>query len=87
MRLKLSFGHQELFSDYPDNDRVTVEQALKSVETSHPNIHRRMCNRDGELRKSLPVFINGDHIRYRNGMTTEVKEGDEIYVVPLITGG
>jgi molybdopterin converting factor small subunit len=41
----------------------------------------------GRLRESLPVFVNGEHIRYRQGMQTVLKEGDEIYVIPLIAGG
>jgi molybdopterin synthase sulfur carrier subunit len=39
------------------------------------------------LRESLPVFINGEHIRYRQGLQTELKNGDEVYVIPLIAGG
>jgi molybdopterin converting factor small subunit len=87
MRLKLSYGRQVLFSDFSENGRVTVEQILKSTESSHPDIYKRLCNREGLLRDSLPVFVNGDHIRYRNGLKTEVTDGDEVYVVPLLTGG
>jgi molybdopterin converting factor small subunit len=35
----------------------------------------------------LPVFVNGENIRYQNGMATELHDGDEVYIVPLITGG
>ena len=87
MRLKLTYGRQKLLSHYSEKDEVTVKQILQSVKGSHPDIYNRLCNKEGRLRDSLPVFINGDHIRYHSGMDTELNDGDEVYVIPLITGG
>lgn len=87
MQVKLSYGQQELFSQLSAPGRVTVGQAIAELKTSHPQIYRRLCDRNGKLRESLTVFINGEHIRYRNGWDTVLEEGDEIYIVPLITGG
>jgi molybdopterin synthase sulfur carrier subunit len=87
MKLKLSFGQKELFSEFPDTGKVSVRKALMSVKASHPQIYQRLCDRNGHLRESSSVFVNGEHIRYRNGWETELQEGDEIYIVPLTTGG
>ena len=87
MQLKLSFGQEVLLSQFPDSDRVNVKQVMKSVKTRYPEIYKRWCDADGNIRETLTIFVNGDHIRYRNGLETELEEGDEIYIVPLITGG
>lgn len=87
MRLKFTYGRQELFSHYSEKDEVTVRQILQSVKDSHPDIYKRLCDKEGRLRDSLLVFINGDHIRYHNGMDTDLNDGDELYVIPLMTGG
>jgi len=87
MQLKLSYGRQELFSQLSGEGRVTAGQAVAGVKTSHPQIYQRLCDDNGQLRQSLAVFINGEHIRYRDGWETLLEEGDEIYIVPLITGG
>ena len=87
MRLTLSIGRQELLSQFSEKDQVTVEKVLKSLKSSHPDVYTRLCNRQGRLRDSLPVFVNGNHIRYLNGMVSELKDGDNIYIIPLITGG
>jgi molybdopterin synthase sulfur carrier subunit len=87
MQLKLSYGQQELFSQLSVKGRVTVRKAIADVKTRHPQIYQRLCDGNGQLRKSLAVFVNGEHIRYRNGWETLLEEGDEIYIVPLITGG
>ncbi len=87
MRLKLSYGREELISQFLGKDQANVKQVLVSVKTSHPEIYARWCDPEGHLRNTLAVFVNGEHIRYHNGMETEIKDGDEIYIVPLITGG
>ena len=87
MKLKLSCGRTILFSEFTEEDPVRLETVLRSVKDSHPNIYTSWCDGDGQLRGSLPVFVNGEHIRYKDGMETELHNGDEVYIVPLITGG
>ena len=87
MQLKLRYGQEELFSQLPGAGTVNVRTALMSIENSHPDIYRRLCNHEGLLRESLTIFVNGDHIRYHQGLETFLEEGDEIYIVPLIAGG
>lgn len=87
MHLKLSYGQKELLSQFPGAERVSVGQLMLSVKSDHPEIYERWCDADGNLRQTLNVFINGEHIRYRNGLESMLEEGDEIYIIPLITGG
>ena len=87
MQLKLRYGQEELFSRLPESGSVSVRKALMFIKSSHPEIYQRLCDREGLLRESLTVFVNGDHIRYHEGLETHLENGDEIYIVPLITGG
>ena len=88
MHLKLSYGRQELLTEFPWAIRpVTVAQLLKAVAQSHPEIYRSWCDRDQRLRPSLPVFVNHQHVRYANGLETELQENDEVYIIPIIAGG
>ena len=87
MHLKLSYGREILLSQFPDTKKANVRQVLRSVKTRHPEIYEAWCDADGNIRETLIMFVNGDHIRYRNGLETVIREGDEIYIVPLITGG
>ncbi len=87
MRLKLSYGQKELLSQLPGAERVSVRQVMLSVKSAHPEIYQRWCDAEGHLRPTLNIFINGEHIRYRSGLESMLAEGDEIYIIPLITGG
>jgi molybdopterin converting factor small subunit len=87
MRLKLSYGRNILFSEFAKEGSVRVKAVLQSAKESHPTIYKSWCDVGGQLRSSLPVFVNGEHIRYKDGMETKLCDGDEVYIVPLITGG
>ena len=87
MNLTLSYGKKVILSKIPETDPVNLRQVMMAVEASHPEIYERWLDADGNLRETLTIFVNRDHIRYRNGLETPIEDGDEIYIVPLITGG
>jgi sulfur-carrier protein len=87
MNIKLTCGAERLISGWPGDIPPTVEQLLYSVRYTHPQRMAGWCDETGQLRTSLTVFVNGQHTRYRQGLQTELQEGDEVYVIPLIAGG
>jgi len=87
MNIKLTCGSEILITVWPGGIPPTVAQLLTAAGTTRPEVAAAWCDEQEGLRKSLPVFINGEHIRYRQGLQTELKDGDEVYVIPLIAGG
>ena len=87
MDIKLTCGSELLIAGWPGEIPPTLEQLLAAAGTTRPEVAANWRDAQGRLRESLPVFINGEHIRYRQGLQTELKEGDEVYVIPLIAGG
>jgi sulfur-carrier protein len=87
MNIKLSCGSELLITDWPAETPPTVAQLLAAAGTTRPAVVATWCDEQARLRESLPIFINGEHIRYRQGLQTELKDGDEVYVIPLIAGG
>ena len=87
MNIKLTCGSDLLIADWPGETPPTVAQLLAAAGATRPEVVATWCDEQGSLRESLPVFINGEHIRYREGLQTELKDGDEVYVIPLIAGG
>lgn len=41
----------------------------------------------GEVHSHLRIMVNGQEIHFLQGMGTQLKEGDEILILPLISGG
>ncbi|MEO9309216.1 MAG: ThiF family adenylyltransferase [Nitrososphaera sp.] len=48
---------------------------------------RRVLNDDGTPRSLINIYINGKNARFSGGMNTELKDGDEIYILPAVAGG
>ncbi len=73
-------------------DRVTVEAetlalVIEALNDAHPGIKDRLCNESGELRNFVNVYINGEDVRFLNGLESVTKSGDEISIVPAVAGG
>ena len=47
----------------------------------------RPCDDQGKLRNFVNVYINGDDIRFLEGLASPTKAGDEISLVPAVAGG
>lgn len=87
MRLRVADGQGKLWLEFAEHASVNVGQALQSVKDANPEVYTRWCDSQGQLRRSLAVFVNGEHVRYRRGMKTELCDGDELYIIPMIAGG
>ena len=66
---------------------ATVVDALTQLWTRHAALRDRIVTERGELRPHIGVFVNGHHIRHLNGLQSALKSGDEITILPAISGG
>ena len=56
-------------------------------ESMGDDFKRRVLNDDGTPRSLINIYINGKNARFSGGMNTELKDGDEIYILPAVAGG
>jgi sulfur-carrier protein len=68
-------------------DGGTVAAVLDSIGDQFPGLKDRICEDDGEIRRFVNVFVNGENVRDLNGAATTVKSGDEIGIIPAMAGG
>ncbi len=73
-------------------DKVTVEgsnlnEIIGSLDSQYPGIKARICNDQGDLRNFVNVYVNGEDVRFLDGLETSTKTGDEISIVPAVAGG
>jgi hypothetical protein len=65
----------------------TVRVVLEAYFATHPAVRSYVLEEQGGLRKHITVFLNGEQIADRVGMTDPVGEDDEIYVMQALSGG
>jgi molybdopterin synthase sulfur carrier subunit len=68
-------------------DGGTIAELMDALEQQYPGIRDRVCDPDGEIRRFVNVFVNGENARELNGAATHVKAGDEIGIIPAMAGG
>ena len=64
----------------------TVGEALDAVFAQHEDLRERITE-DGGLRRFVNVYVSGEDIRFRDGLETEVSDGDEVTILPAVAGG
>ena len=68
-------------------DAGTMVEVVESLEEQFPGLKARICDDDGELRSVVNGYVNGEDIRFLDGMGSAISSGDEISIVPAVAGG
>ena len=68
-------------------DGATLGEIIDSMESQFPGIKARICDDDGNLRNFVNVFVNGEDVRFMDGVNSATADGDEISIVPAVAGG
>ena len=68
-------------------DGGTVGEILKGLDAAHPGIGERLFDDAGALRRFVNVFVADEDIRFLDGLSTPVGEGQAVSIVPAVAGG
>ena len=76
---ELALAHKEGFS---------VKELIIEIAGELPELKRSMVDPQLEtLHTNALILVNGREISVLNGLDTNVKDGDEIVLVPVVHGG
>jgi molybdopterin synthase sulfur carrier subunit len=65
----------------------TVADALAALAARHGGVIDRVTDERGELRPHVNVFVDGENVRFLDGLGTELGEASTIVIVPAVSGG
>jgi molybdopterin synthase sulfur carrier subunit len=68
-------------------DASNVQDLIDVLESQYPGLRDRLVENGGELRRFINIYINQEDIRFLQGASTTLKQGDEVSIVPAIAGG
>ena len=66
---------------------VTVREALDAAFAGNGKLRGYILDERGAVRKHVGIAVNGNIIADRERLSDPVKDGDEIYVMQLLSGG
>jgi molybdopterin synthase sulfur carrier subunit len=64
-----------------------IREALERLDQEFAGIKGRLCEEDGSVRRFINVYVNEEDIRFMQGLSTPLKAGDEVSIVPAMAGG
>jgi molybdopterin converting factor small subunit len=65
---------------------ATVGDALTALVAKYPGLQPRLFD-GGQPRRFINFYLNDEDIRYLDNLSTPVKDGDALAVIPAVAGG
>ena len=73
--------------DTVEVDGSSIGALLATLDQQYPGIGERLLDAQGNVRRFVNIYVNGEDIRFLQDKETAVKDGDEVSIVPAIAGG
>ncbi len=70
-----------------DADGITLREVVADLEQRCPGIAQHILEGDGSLRRFINVYVNDKDIRFLEALSTPVRDGDVIVILPATAGG
>ena len=65
----------------------TIADVIGDLERNHPGIGDRLLSGPGELRRFVNVYVDGEDVRFLEGLATPVGPGASVAIIPAVAGG
>jgi molybdopterin converting factor small subunit len=65
----------------------TVGELVHALLERHPGLGGQLLTPEGELNRFVNVYVNGQDVRYLDGLSTPVEARDEVRLLPAMAGG
>jgi len=65
----------------------TIRDVVDGLVDRHPALRSQLLTDDGDLNRFVNVYVNGQDVRYLQGLDTPVAAADEVRLLPAMAGG
>jgi sulfur-carrier protein len=65
----------------------SIREVVDGLIAQYPSLRSQLLTDDGELNRFVNVYVNGQDVRYLDGLATAVGERDEVRLLPAMAGG
>ena len=73
--------------DVVSTEDGSLQDCLNGLEAEYPGLKERICDEGGEIRRFVNIYVNGEDVRFLEGLSTVLEAGDEVSIVPAVAGG
>ena len=65
----------------------SIRAVVEALVAQHPSLGGQLLTEDGDLNRFVNVYVNGQDVRYLEGLETRVAATDEVRLLPAMAGG
>ncbi|MFC0602094.1 MoaD/ThiS family protein [Streptomyces palmae] len=65
---------------------ATLAELIADLESRHSGIEDRLIE-NGKLRRFVNVYLNDEDVRFLDGLSTALDDGDSVTILPAVAGG
>ena len=65
----------------------TLGELIDDVGDRHTGLREALMTDDGNLHRYVNVYVNDEDVRYLDGVSTPLEDGDTVSVLPAVAGG
>ena len=66
---------------------TTVADVLDALAGQYPALERRIRDEQGRTRLHVNLFVDSDNVRDLTGMASPIRAGQELTIIPAVSGG
>lgn len=64
----------------------TLAALFADLDSRYSGIQERIVD-DGKLRRFVNVYLNDEDVRFLDGISTQLSDGDNVTILPAVAGG
>jgi sulfur-carrier protein len=68
-------------------DGASLADLLEALSAAKPALARRLRDEQGDLRRYVNIYVDGEDARRSGGLAAPVPAGAEVLVLPSVAGG
>jgi molybdopterin synthase sulfur carrier subunit len=81
-------GDKEIIDvSMPLDVRMTIVEAVEMLGREYPGVRQRVLDDQGNIRRHVNVFVDGENVRFAQGNATQVAHDSEVRIYPAMSGG
>lgn len=69
-----------------ESNAGSIKELVVDLDGQYPGLGERISE-DGKIRRFVNIYVNEEDIRFLKAEETELKDGDEVSIIPAIAGG
>ncbi len=89
-RISFTSALKRFFPDLEEEVRLpgrNVSEVMSGLEKRYPGISDYLIDEEGQLRKHINIFVEGQLIEDRRQLSDALEENDEVLIFQALSGG